>query len=392
MELLTLVVLSALFFAVLGIGLVLQATRRELKSLRESPAKDAALLLLQDQMEHLREQLRSSLQGNAQSVSQQLSQMGGHVSAQLGQVTAHLNERLHESAELIQKANEIVGERLDRTAKAVGDVQGGLARLEEATRHMIEVGQDISSLQQILQPPKVRGGLGETLLENLLSQILPHGYYTPQYRFREGATVDAVIRIGQGVVPVDAKFPLENFRRMMEETEEARRNAARKAFVRDVKVHISDIARKYILPDEGTFDFALMYIPAENVYYETIIKEESDGKEESLSDFALRRRVIPVSPNSFYAYLQAVVLGLKGLRVEKNAREIMAHLSGFQGDLRRFQEDFTVLGKHLTNTRSKYEEAHFALARIETKLGGLGGGEIPSATASEEISPPQQER
>jgi len=385
MEVITLVALGAAFLLIVLFLLALQSTRRELKSLQEGSQKDTALLLLQEQMEHLREQVRASLEGSTQSVSQQLAQIGGSVTSQLGQVTAHLSERLRESAQLIQKANEVVGERLDRTARAVGDVQGGLARLDEAARRMIEVGQNINSLQQILQPPKLRGGFGETLLENLLARILPREYYMLQHVFRTGATVDAAIRIGDGLVPVDAKFPLENFKKMLEENEEEKRKGARRAFVRDVKGHVTDIARKYILPDEGTFDFALMYIPAENVYYETIIKEERADGEGSLSDFALQQRVIPVSPNSFYAYLQAIVLGLKGLRVEKNARDIMVHLSRLQGDLRRFRDDFSVLGKHLSNARNKYEEAQSALTRIETKLEGMGGGDSPLEPPPEEL-------
>lgn len=378
MMLSVLLALAGVFLALISLAFILQGTRRELRATRENSGKEAALLLLQEQLSHLREQIRVSLEGNAQSVGQQISQMGGNVSAHLGQVTAHLNERLRESADLIQQANRIVGERLDRTAKTVGELQGSLARLDEATRRMIEVGQDINSLQQILQPPKLRGGFGEMLLENLLAQILPRGHYALQHTFRGGSTVDAVIRIGQGIVPVDAKFPLENFRRIQEESGPEKRKAARKGFLRDVKKHVADITSKYILPDEGTFDFALMYIPAENVYYETIIKGENTNEEESLSDFALRHRVIPVSPSSFYAYLQAIVLGLKGLRVENNAREIMNHLSGLQEDVRRFRDGFSVLGRHLTNAGNKYAETDADLTRIEAKIEGLGGGETDS--------------
>jgi len=183
MEFLALVALGVSAFLVVLVVLALQSTRRELKSLQQSSTKDTALLLLQEQLEHLREQVRASLEGSTQTVSQQLAQIGGSVTSQLGQVTTHLSERLKESAELIQKTNEVVGERLDRTARAVGDVQGGLARLDEATRRMIEVGQNINSLQQILQPPKLRGGFGETLLENLLSRIFPREYYMLQHVF-----------------------------------------------------------------------------------------------------------------------------------------------------------------------------------------------------------------
>jgi DNA recombination protein RmuC len=155
---------------------------------------------------------------------------------------------------------------------------------------------------------------------------------------------------------------------MIEGQGDEEKKANRRKFVTDLKRHIDLIASKYILPDEGTFDFALMYIPAENVYYETMIRDETLGDEKSLANYALSRRVIPVSPSSFYAYLQAIVLGLKGLRIEKSAREIIQHLGRLQGDFTRFREDFEVLGKHLNNIRSRYEEASKRLDRFGEKL------------------------
>src|SRR3989475_12520747 len=146
--------------------------------------------------------------------------------------------------------------------------------------------------------------------------MLPQEHSTIQRLFKSGEKVDAAIRIGDRLVAVDAKFPLENFRRMLDEAEEDKRRPVRRQFVRDVKTRIDEIAKKYILPDEGTFDFALMYVPAENVYYEIIIKDEADADDEAIATYALSRRVVPVSPNSFYAYLQVIILGLSGLRIE----------------------------------------------------------------------------
>src|SRR5713226_7227674 len=138
--------------------------------------------------------------------------------------------------------------------------------------------------------------------------MLPQGHYALQHQFSTGDRVDAVIHIGDRLVPVDAKFPLENFQRMLQETDEAERRQSRRAFVRDVKARVDEIAKKYILPDEGTYDFALMYIPAENVYFEAITKDES-LEEDAPGVYATSKRVIPVSPNSLYAYLQVIVLG-----------------------------------------------------------------------------------
>jgi DNA recombination protein RmuC len=166
---------------------------------------------------------------------------------------------------------------------------------------------------------------------------------------------------------VDLKFPLENFIRTLESTTEEDRVRAKKQFAADVRKHIDTIAGKYILPDEGTYDFALMYIPAENVYYEVIIKDEALG-EKNLNQYALSKRVIPVSPSSFYAYLQAIVLGLRGLRIEERAKDIIQYLNRLQGDFIKFRDDFALLGKHLGHAQSSYQSTEKRLDQFGQKL------------------------
>ena len=232
------------------------------------------------------------------------------------------------------------------------------AILREKVGQIHEVGKAAAELVNILRAPKLRGGMGELFLGDLLGQILPPEHFKLQHRFRSGEAVDAVIQIGNKLVPVDSKFPLENFRRIMDSQSDSERIAARKQFMRDVKKHVDAISTKYILPDEGTYNFALMYVPAENVYYETIIKEESSasGEERPLFSYALEKRVVPVSPNSFYAYLQTILLGLRGMQVEERAQEILNTLARLRGDFERVQESFRVLGKHLTNAQGSYSE------------------------------------
>jgi DNA recombination protein RmuC len=169
------------------------------------------------------------------------------------------------------------------------------------------------------------------------------------------------------LVPVDAKFPLENFKRITEAATDEDKSRAKKQFVVDVKKHIDAIAAKYILPDEGTYDFALMYIPAENVYYETIIRDEA-AAEKSLCHHAMSQRVIPVSPNSFYAYLQAIVLGFKGMKIEDRAKEILQYLGRLQGDFARFRDEFALLGKHVGHAQSSYQNADRRLEQFSQKL------------------------
>ncbi|HLB94990.1 MAG TPA: DNA recombination protein RmuC [Nitrospiria bacterium] len=302
---------------------------------------------------------------------------------QLDAFREQMNQQLAAVTQQLQTTTGLIGSRLDNAAKVVGEVRQNLGELSKATQQVFDVGKDIASLQEILRAPKLRGMLGELFLGDLLGQILPPNHFTLQHRFKSGETVDAVVRLSQFLVPVDSKFPLENFRRLMESQNDEERKAARKKFAMDVKKHIDAIADKYILPDEGTFPFALMYIPAENVYYETIIKDENLGDEKSLSAYSLQRKVIPVSPNSLYAYLQAIVLGLKGLKIEQSALFIINHLERLRGDFERFRKEFEVIGSHLTNAKSKYDEADRRLERLGDRLltapeSALGGKELPS--------------
>ncbi|MCX5777686.1 MAG: DNA recombination protein RmuC [Elusimicrobia bacterium] len=304
----------------------------------------------------------------AQAQQRQMLNTAENMNRQLNAVSDIVNRQLNAVTEQMAASQKTIGDRLDSAVKVVADVHKGLGSLSEASTRIFEVGKDISKLHDILHAPKLRGGLGELLLGDLLAQVLPKQNYVLQKKFASGETVDAVIQLGQGMVPVDAKFPLENFRKLLDAPDEAEKKAQRRKFTADVKKHIDAIATKYILADEGTFDFALMYIPAENVYYETIIKDDIAGENADIAAYALQKHVIPVSPNSFYAYMQAIVLGLRGLRVEKSAQEILQHLSRLKGDFSRFQDEFDILGKHITNIKNKYDDSAKRLDNFGAKL------------------------
>ena len=260
--------------------------------------------------------------------------------------------------------SRVVGEKIEASLKVFGDVRERLGELTQKAKGIEEVGKSISGLQELLRAPKFRGGFGELLLERLLADILPRDSYSLQYRFRNGGIVDAVVRIGNNLVPIDSKFPLEDFERIIKTESEEEQKAFRHQFARNIKKHIDDVA-KYILPDENTFNFALMYIPAENVYYETIIRGSEDS---DIFSYSLEKRVIPVSPNSFCAYLQVIVQGLKGLRFEKAAGEILAYVGRLQNDLDDFQQDYEVVGGHIHHAANRYDEASRKLARFGDKL------------------------
>jgi len=294
------------------------------------------------------------------SLESQLSAQRGELAQSVGSVQQALQQRI-----------EGIDDRLNRSLAASSTTMQEIGKQLEGVRNkadqMLEVGKDISSLQDLLKPPKLRGGVGETLLEQLLAQILPQAHYTIQYRFGSGETVDAAIRLGAGTVPVDAKFPMESFSRVLAATSEEERTKLRREFVRAVKGHIDAVA-KYIRPDEGTFNFALMYIPAENVYYETIVKDEFASAGGSIYEYAMQKGVMPVSPNSFYPYLQVVVRGLKGMQVEQRAQEMVEHVERLQGDFGRIQGEFRVLGGHIHNTSRKYDDLEKIVGHFGDKL------------------------
>ena len=331
--------------------------KRFAEEVKTDPSSQAMWLAMQNQIEQLRVQMSDGLNKNISLLTEQ--QRG--VNEQLRGITDQVNRQLMDSSGEINK-------RLDNAARVIGDVQKNIGELSEASRQIFEVGKNIATLQEILQPPKLRGGLGEQFLGELLAQVLPPKFYTLQYMFSNGERVDAVVRLGEKLVPIDSKFPLDNFKRVIECKTDEERKAYQKTFYRDVKKHIDDIASKYIVPNEGTYDFALLYIPAENVYYETITKDDSFGEEKGILNYALNKKVIPVSPNSFYAYLQVIVLGLKGLEIEKDAQKILVLLASLKKDLGGFQEDFQLVGKHITNAGNKFEEARRRLDKFNFKL------------------------
>jgi len=279
-------------------------------------------------------------------------------------ISSQVNERLNQMNQSIQEANKIISQNLTNSTSVFGSVGEQLGRLEQTNQQIIAISKDISSLQELLRAPKFRGAMGETLLENLLSQVLPIEHFETQYHFKSGDAVDAVIRLGERLVSVDAKFSLENFQKSLDTQDEQLKNVLRKKFLQDIKNRIDEISSKYILPQENTYDFALMYIPAENVYYEVIIKEE-------IFAYSLSKKVIPVSPNTFYAYLQVICLGLRGLKVEENAKLILKSLSAISIDLDKFKEEFDILGNHIVNAGTKYQDAQKRLDKVSDKLTNI---------------------
>ncbi len=359
----------------LAIGLVL-AIALIAFLLFSSRKPNSDFLLMKQQMDFLRDNVDSS----SKLVHQQMSQLTKELADRLQDGVKFSQESQKHVMTFVQESHKQVGDRLDNAARVVGDVQKSLGRVEEQTKKIFEVGKDISHLNEVLRSPKLRGSLGELFLTDLLSQVLPREHYETQYAFKSGQKVDAIIRSAQGLVSIDSKFPLENFVRIIQLPDEEEKKAARKMFLQDVKKHIDAIAQKYIVPDEGTLNFALMYVPAENVYYEIILRHEAT--ERDLLQYAQDKKVFPVSPNSFYAYLQTIMIGFKGLQIQDGIRVVLDNIARLKGDFGKFSEDFGLVGRHLSNAKNSFDGAEKKFQKLGDKLHAL---EIEDGIGKQEL-------
>jgi len=330
----SIVILVLLTGFVVWLGMSLSSFRRE------STANSANINLLAQGLEGLR---------SAQNQTSEALQK----SLQLGQST-------------ITQSLQSSHQTLDRLNTQIGELQG-------TNKQMLQVGSEVKRLQDILSSPKLRGQMGEWSLENLLAQILPKDAYELQYTFKDGRVVDALVKMADYSVPVDAKFPMPAFEAIAKAQTDDERSKARRQFQKDVTGHIDKIASDYIRPAEDTVDFALMYIPAENIYYETIVKYEADVKD--ILQYSLDKKVIPVSPNLLYAYLMTVVMGLHGLQIEKQAAEIRQNLKKLNASFADFIENYDVLGTHLRNAFNKYDETNKKLNRFGSQLEQIQRGD-----------------
>lgn len=260
----------------------------------------------------------------------------------------------------LESTNKAINERLDNAAKVIGMVGKEVGQ-------MSEIGRSMKDLQDFLRSPKLRGNIGEQVLKQLLSQFLPKQSFHLQYRFRTGDIVDAAIKTDNGIIPIDSKFPMENFQKMMKAETEVERKSFEKEFSRDVKKHIDNIAKKYILPEEGTIDYALMYIPSEPIYYEIM------SNIPQLSDYAQQRRVLPVSPATFYAYMRAILMSFEGKKIEERAHTILAAIRGIKGDSEKFGEALRVLTKHINDTKNTSDLVNSRYIALNSKIDTAGG-------------------
>ncbi len=269
-----------------------------------------------------------------------------------------LNEALHSSSnnmiQTLQQNSKELNERLDRAAMVIKDVGKEVGQ-------MSEIGRSMKELQDFLKSPKLRGNIGEQVLKDLIAQLFPRNSFFLQYQFKSGEKVDAAIKTDAGILPIDSKFPMENFQKMIKAENPQNREEAKKQFVKDVKKHINSIAKKYILPLEGTMDFALMYIPSESVYYELVNMLD-------VMEYARNLRVYTVSPSTLYTHLQTILLSFEGKKIELRSKEIFKMLRTLQIDYLKLEENLDVLGKHINNASSQFANVSNGFAQIGHKI------------------------
>lgn len=304
---------------------------------------------------------RKEIAGQAGGISMLAQQLESLKAAQ-----DRTSESLQKS---LQAGQTNLSQGLQSSQQVLGRLNAQIGELQGTNKQMLQLGVDVRRLEDILSSPKLRGQMGEWSLENLLAQILPKDSYKLQYAFKDNQKVDALIQLAGFSVSIDAKFPLPGFEKIVAAETEEEKAKLRRQFLKDVTAHIDKIADNYIRPAEGTLDFALMYIPAENIYYETIVKYA--GETQDVLKYCQDKKVIPVSPNLLYAYLMTVVMGLHGLQIEKQAAEIRQNLKRLNASFADFVSVWDVLGKHLRNAYSQYDEGHKKLDRFGMQLNQI---------------------
>jgi DNA recombination protein RmuC len=289
---------------------------------------------------------------------QTLTQWLQSMQAAITQTQKTLNDALRttnvDMTKTLQENTRQLNQRLDNAAAVIKDVSREVGQ-------MSEIGRGMRELQDFLKSPKLRGNIGEQVLKDLIAQMFPQNSFHLQYQFKSGDKVDAAIVTDAGILPIDSKFPMENFLRLAKEETAEGREVAHKEFIRDVKKHIDTISKKYILPDEGTMDFALMYIPSESVFYEIINLSE-------VTEYARHARVYPVSPSTLYAHLQMILLSFEGKKIQGQSREIAKLLRAIQGDYGKVQENLDVLGRHIANSASQFHNVSSGFTLMGQKL------------------------
>jgi DNA recombination protein RmuC len=322
------------------------------------------------QLSTVRQEVQISLAAQNQAIASQINSLMLSVTQQLGQVRQELQTGVASTGQLASDAQRDVALKLQSSTEALLQMSQKIGEVQQTSQDLSKATQ---ALQSVLGGVKTRGTLGEVTLERLLGDALPQSAYSTQHRFSStGVIVDAIVRSGERLLAIDSKFPLEAYRRLIESADNARRD-----FSLAVRKHADSIAEKYILPDENTFDYALMFVPSEGVYYELLMTQ--DSKYGRLDEYCRGKRVFPVSPNTFYACLNAVAISLQGQKIEESARQLLAGMAGLKKQFELFGSAYEKLGGHLRHAQQCYEEADSRLSRARNSLEQISQGALPES-------------
>jgi len=320
--------LIVLIIAIITLGLIFAFILfwhyKRIYDLIESRQQDSSLQLIPQWLSDL----RASMDRNSEFIHQQLAH-----------TNQSINQRLEATAQLLRLLNKDLGQ-------------------------VHQVGQQMRDFQQFFRSPKSRGKIGEHIMKDTLLQVLPQSAVRFQYRFKNGSIVDALVLLEQGSIPIDAKFPLENFKKVQQAPTRELASSYHKEFIKDIRKHIDDIHRKYIQPDEGTLDFAVMYIPSETIYYELI-------KNETLLRESESKNVLFVAPNSFYYFLRLVLMGLYGQKIENTTRLLIQHFQSFERSTEEMGQELDTLLTHIINTKNAGDRLYTKYQDFERRLEGL---------------------
>ncbi|MBU4332006.1 DNA recombination protein RmuC [Patescibacteria group bacterium] len=342
------------------VGLFWYLKSREKKD-AEAKQDDKSLLLLQNQLTELNRTLDSKL----------------------GESTRVIQEQFTQSTRIIQGIS-------GQSQKIISEISEKMTKLDDTNKQVVGFAGQLQSLENILKNPKQRGVLGEYFLETVLKNVLPPGQFQMQYKFKDGETVDAVVFTREGMVPIDSKFSLENYNRIVEEQDQSQRQILEKQFKQDLKLRIDETS-KYIRPNEKTTDFAFMFIPSEGIYYDLLINQVGAVKvnTQDLIEYALRqKKVIIVSPTTFFAYLQTVLHGLRALKIEEGAKEIRKRVEMLGKHINAYEDYFRKLGGHLGTTVNTYNTAYKELGKIDKDVLKISEGNAGGLVSPELIDKP----
>ena len=302
-----------------------------------------------------------------------------------------LHQQIHQISEVLDvkrsESNKNAMVQFNESSKIIGDVRERLAKLDETNRQVVNFADQLQGLQDILKNPKQRGILGEYYLETVLKNVLPPGAYQMQYSFSDGTVVDAAVFVDQRVIPIDSKFSLENYNRMVEARDPGEKKKFETAFINDLKLRIDETA-KYVKPEEKTMDFAFMFIPSEAVYYDLLINKVGVIAHDTnnLVYYAGKKKVVVVSPTSFLAYLQTVLQGLRNQKISEQAQTIIKEVERLGKHLFTYSEYMSRLGDHLGNTVSSFNKAKSELLKVDKDVVKITDGELKITVG--EVSPP----